>query len=195
MSLGWLICLMRAVVLLDKEFVRESDYMTKGNLFCKSNISISLIVVSTVQREIIFIILISSSAIPWKRWMHLVLNYVCMFKAALRQCTTPFTVRQSWRNCNLSQVLGAFLHALRWLRRRVTASCSLGGHTHMREGTEGCWMWELDHKESWVLKNRCFWTVVLEETLESPLDCKVIQPVHPKGNQSWIFIGRTDAEA
>ena len=64
MSLGWLICLMRAVVLLDKEFVRESDYMTKGNLFCKSNISISLIVVSTVQREIIFIILISSSAIP-----------------------------------------------------------------------------------------------------------------------------------
>ena len=57
------------------------------------------------------------------------------------------------------------------------------------------WMWELDYKESWVLKNRCFWTVVLEKTLESPLDCKEIQPVHPKGNQSWIFIGRTDAEA
>ena len=57
------------------------------------------------------------------------------------------------------------------------------------------WMWELDHKESWVLKNWCFWTVVLEKTLESPLDCKEIQPVHPKGNQSWIFIGRTDAEA
>ena len=56
-------------------------------------------------------------------------------------------------------------------------------------------MWELDHKESWPPKNRCFWTVVLEKTLESPLDCKETQPVHPKGNQSWIFIGRTDAEA
>ena len=57
------------------------------------------------------------------------------------------------------------------------------------------WMWELDCKESWVLKNWCFWTVVLEKTLESPLDCKEIQPVHPKGGQSWVFIGRTDAEA
>ena len=56
-------------------------------------------------------------------------------------------------------------------------------------------MWELDYKESWVPKNWCFWTVVLEKTLESPLSCKEIQPVHPKGNQSWIFIGRTDAEA
>ena len=53
----------------------------------------------------------------------------------------------------------------------------------------------LDHKESWALKNLCFWTVVLEKTLESPLDCKEIPPIHPKGNQSWIFIGRTDAEA
>ena len=57
------------------------------------------------------------------------------------------------------------------------------------------WMWELDYKESWVLKNWCFWTVVLEKTLESPLVHKEIKPVHPKGNQSWIFIGRTDAEA
>ena len=56
------------------------------------------------------------------------------------------------------------------------------------------WMWELDYKESWVLKNWCFWTVVLEKSLESPLDCKEIQPVHPKGNQPLIFIGRTDAE-
>ena len=54
------------------------------------------------------------------------------------------------------------------------------------------WMWEMDHKESWVLKNWCFQTVVLEKTLESPLDSKEIQAVHPKGNQSWIFIGRTD---
>ena len=57
------------------------------------------------------------------------------------------------------------------------------------------WMWELDYKESWALKNWCFWTVVLEKTLESPLDWKEIQPVNPKGNQSWVFIGRTDAEA
>jgi len=57
------------------------------------------------------------------------------------------------------------------------------------------WMWELDYKESWVLKNWCFWTVVLEKTLESPLDCKEIQLFHPEGNQSWIFIGKTDAEA
>ena len=56
-------------------------------------------------------------------------------------------------------------------------------------------MWELDCEASWVLKNWCFWTVVLEKTLESPLDCKDIQPVHPKGDQSWVFIGRTDAEA
>ena len=57
------------------------------------------------------------------------------------------------------------------------------------------WMWELDYKESWAPKNWCFWTVVLEKILESPLDCKEIQPVYPKGNQSWIFIGRTDAES
>ena len=57
------------------------------------------------------------------------------------------------------------------------------------------WMWELDHKESWVPKNCCFWTVVFEKTLESPLDCKEIQPVHPKGDQSQVFIGTTDAEA
>ena len=57
------------------------------------------------------------------------------------------------------------------------------------------WMWVLDHKENWAPKNRCFWTVVLEKSLESPLDNKEIKPVNPKGNQPWIFIGRTDAEA
>ena len=57
------------------------------------------------------------------------------------------------------------------------------------------WIWELDYKESWAPKNWCFWTVVLEKTLEGPLDCKGIQPVHPKRDQSWVFIGRTDAEA
>ena len=57
------------------------------------------------------------------------------------------------------------------------------------------WMWELDYKESWAPKNWCFWTVALEKTLESSLDCKEIQPVHPKGNQFWISIGKTDADA
>ena len=57
------------------------------------------------------------------------------------------------------------------------------------------WMWKLDHKESWVPKNWCFWPVVLEKTLESPLDCKEIQPVHSEGDHSWVFIGRTDAKA
>ena len=57
------------------------------------------------------------------------------------------------------------------------------------------WMWELDYKENWALKNWYFWTVALEKTLESPLDCQEIQPVHPKGDQSWVFIGRTNAEA
>ena len=56
-------------------------------------------------------------------------------------------------------------------------------------------MWELDHKEGWALKNWCFWTMVLEKTLGSPLDCKEIKPVHPKGNQPWIFIGRSEVEA
>ena len=57
------------------------------------------------------------------------------------------------------------------------------------------WMWEMDYKESWAPKNWCFWTVVLEKTLESPLNCKEIQPVHPKWDWSWVFIGRTDVEA
>ena len=56
------------------------------------------------------------------------------------------------------------------------------------------WMWELDYKESWAPKNWCFWTVVLEKTLESPLNCKEIHPVHPKGDQSWVFIGRSDVK-
>ena len=57
------------------------------------------------------------------------------------------------------------------------------------------WMWELDCEESWALKNWCFWTVLLEKTLKSPLECREIQPVHPKGDQSWVFIGRTDTKA
>ena len=75
-------------------------------------------------------------------------------------------------------------------------------YIHLRINLQGysfssghVWMWELDCEESWEPKNWCFWTVVLEKTLESPLDCKEIQPVHPKGDQSWVFIGSTDVEA
>ena len=77
-----------------------------------------------------------------------------------------------------------------------------GTKVNKSPSSQGCgfssshvWMWELDHKESWVPNSWCFWTVLLGNTLESPLDCKEIQLVHPKGDQSWIFIGRTDVEA
>ena len=76
-----------------------------------------------------------------------------------------------------------------WLFRQVPYSQSYGFFSSYVQ------VWELDHKESWALKKWCFWTVVLEKTLESSLDCKEIQPVHPKGDQSWDFFGRTDAEA
>ena len=78
--------------------------------------------------------------------------------------------------------------------RDITAHKDL---THQNYGfsSSHVWMWELDYKESWALKNWYFWIVVLEKTLESPLDCKEIKPVNPKGNQSWILIGRTDGEA
>ena len=66
---------------------------------------------------------------------------------------------------------------------------------HLVFSTSHVWMWELDYKESWAPKNWCFWTVVLEKTLESPLDCKEIQPVHPKEDQSWVFLRRNDFEA
>ena len=78
-------------------------------------------------------------------------------------------------------------------------SITLSTKVHLVKGygfsSSHVWMWELDYKECWAPKNWCFWTVVLERTLESPLDCKEIKPVHPKGNQSWILIRRTDAEA
>ena len=97
-------------------------------------------------------------------------------------------------------------------RRLLRAPCRARGSNHIKKqrhhfaykcsSGQGCgfssnpaWMWVLDYKESWLLKNWCFWTVVLEKTLDSPLDCKEIQSVHPKRNQSRVFIGRSDAEA
>ena len=79
-------------------------------------------------------------------------------------------------------------------QRHYFANKDLSSESYGFSSSHVC-MWKLKHKESWVWKNWCFWTVVLEKTLESLLDCKEIQLVHPKGDQSWIFIGRTDAEA
>ena len=79
-------------------------------------------------------------------------------------------------------------------QRHYFANTGLSGQSYDFSSSH-VWMWELDHKESWVLKSWCFWTVVLKKTLESPLECKEIQSVSPKGNQSWIFTGRIDAEA
>ena len=79
-------------------------------------------------------------------------------------------------------------------QRHFFADKSLYSQSYGFSSSHVC-MWELDYKESWALKNWCFWTVVMEKTFESPLDCKEIQPVHPKRNQYWIFTGRTDVEA
>ena len=83
---------------------------------------------------------------------------------------------------------------MRKKQRHYFANKVLSGHSYGFSSSH-TWMWDLDHKESWASKNWCFWTVVLEKTFESPLDYKEIQPVHSKGNQSWIFLGRIGAEA
>ena len=79
--------------------------------------------------------------------------------------------------------------------RLKSRDITLSTKVHLVKASSHVWMWQLDYKESWMLKNWCFCIVVLEKTLESPLDSKQIQPVYPKGNQSWTFIGRTDAGA
>ena len=91
----------------------------------------------------------------------------------------------------------SFLTGLLWPLLVSLIHSPLSSHTILSYAfsSSDVWMWELDYKENWVLKKWCFWTVVLEKTLESPLDCKEVQPVHPKGYQSWVFTGRTDAEA
>ena len=115
-----------------------------------------------------------------------------------KQCQTLF----SWAPKSLQMVTAAMkLRQLLPRRKAMTNldSILLGnqGPSSQSYGFSSChvWMWELDHKEVWELKNWCFWTVVLENTLESPLDSKEIKSVNPKGNQFWIFIGKTGAEA
>ena len=95
----------------------------------------------------------------------------------------------TWLKCSTCIYLKCVVKQIHYFANKDPSSQSYGfSSSHV-------WMWEVDYKESWAPLNWCFWTVVLEKTLESPLDCKEIQPVHPKGNQSWVFIGRTDVEA
>ena len=102
-----------------------------------------------------------------------------------------------------NSVIGVFFEVTQWIS--FLLDCQWFAHCYFANkgpSSQGygfssghVWMWELDCEESWALENWCFWTVVLEKTLESPLDCKGIQPVHLEGDQPWVFIGRTDAEA
>ena len=109
----------------------------------------------------------------------------------------PYLVTYNWPKCAEIHVI--ILSSQR--KRRIKDSFFDQGYA-VRHTQNICdfssshiWAWELDYKESWALKNWCFWTVVLEKTLESPLGCKEIRPVHPKGDQSWVLTGRTDVEA
>ena len=100
------------------------------------------------------------------------------------------------KNLSLSLSIYAFSLEGQHIKKQTHYFANIGPSSQTYGFSSGhVWMWKLDYKESWVPKNWCFWTVVLEKTLESPLDCKEIQPVHPKRDQSWMFIGRTDAEA
>ena len=92
-------------------------------------------------------------------------------------------------------ILSSYKVFLKMCLNRDLYTCYLDVKDGLSVSSSHVWMWELDYKESWAPKNWCFWTVVLEKTLESPLDCKEIQLVHPKADQSWVFFGRTDDEA
>ena len=120
----------------------------------------------------------------WKQWQTL-------FFWAPKSLQMVTVVMKLKGTCSLGEKLWQTYTAYKkwrhYFANKVPSSQSYSFSHHV-------WMWELDHKESWVPKNWGFWTVVLK-TLESPLDCKEIQPVNPKGDQSWVFIGRTDVEA
>ena len=118
-----------------------------------------------------------------------------------KQCQTLF----SWASKSLQMVIAAMkLKNAPWKNDQPRQHIKKHRHYFASRSSSKCqscgfssshiWMWELDYKESWAPKNWYFWTVVLEKTLESPLDCKKIQLVHLKGNHSWMFIGRTDVE-
>ena len=104
---------------------------------------------------------------------------------------------KSWRKGSIlvPRILSAMTNLDSTLKQRHYFTNKGLSHQSYGFSSGHVWIWELEYKESWTPKNWCFWTVVLENTLESPLDSMEVQPVHPKGNQSWIFIGRTDVEA
>ena len=121
----------------------------------------------------------------WKQWKTL-------FSWAPKSLHIVTAVMKLKDACSLEEKLWPYETMSIWKSRDFTnkglSSQSYGfSSSHV-------WMWELDYKESGTLKNWCFWTVVLEKTLESPLDCMEIKPIHPQGNQYWIFIGKTDAK-
>ena len=122
-----------------------------------------------------------------------------MYRCFLQRATSP----RSGNINNLLDTCSGKIHALLGRKVMTNLDSILKSRDIANKGPSSqgygfssshVWMWELDYKESWVLKNWCFWTVVLEKTRESPLDCKEIQPINHKGNQSWIFIGRTDVK-
>ena len=125
----------------------------------------------------------------WKQWQTL----FSWAPKSLQMVTAAMKLKDT---CSLEEKLWQTLTAYDkpWKQRHYFADKVSSSQNHSFSSSH-VWMWELDHKESWALKNWCFWTVVLEETLENPLDCKEIKPGNPKGNQSWIFIGKTSAEA
>ena len=119
----------------------------------------------------------------WKQWENLI-------------SWTPKSVQMVTASHEIKRHLLLGRKAMTKLDRILKSrDITLPTKVHLVKASSYVWMWDLYYKESWAPKNWCFWTVVWEKTLESPLDCKETQPVHPKGDQSWIFIGRTDAEA
>ena len=122
----------------------------------------------------------------WKQWQTLFLGA----PKSLQMVTAAMKLKDA---CSLEEKLLKPRQCIK-KHRHYFANKGLS-HQGYGFSSSNVWMWELDYKESWEPKIWCFWTVVLEKTLESPLDCKKIQPVHPKGEQSWVFIGRTDVEA
>ena len=121
----------------------------------------------------------------WKQWETL----FSWAAKSLQMVTAAIKLKDT---CSLEEKLWPREH-IKKQRHYFTDKCPSGQSYGF--SSSHVWMWELDHKESWAPNNWCFWKVVLEKTFESPLNCKEIQPVILKGNQSWIFIGRTDAEA
>ena len=119
----------------------------------------------------------------WKQW-----DLISLTSESLQMVTAAMKLKDAY---SLEELRKTWQHIKK--QRHHFAGKGPSSQSHGFSSSH-VWIWQLDHKESWAPKNWCFWTVVLEKTLESPLDCKEIQPVHPKGNQSWILIERTDAE-